>query len=704
MLREIHPAGTVALADQRQTGRWRQKESMQWVGLALVVGLALAWRLWAHERIPGGLHYDEAADGLIGKSVLDGRWRVFYPEFTGKEPFYMWLLALGEWVWGQNAEGVRLPAAFVGAATVGAAWWTARAIFTPVYGAARGVRLAWLAALSLGVSYWHFHLSRLGYRAILLPLVELLAFAALWTAISSRKRSWWIVAGLLNAAVLYTYLSARFVPMVLVAFGLYLVLFHRPALRAYARERRVALLSGGAAFVAGVAPLALYFTVNRREFFERTGQISIFQPLGAAPGKLWNGFVQSFQMISIAGSDDLKYTSPGRALFDWPLALFFYLGLALTLYQWKQPRPAFLLLWLGLMLLPAILSTEGNQPLRIGGAVPAFFVIWAVGFEAVWRWLAARLSWGWWGGLALATALLGFAAYSTHTEYFDRWGQRADLYYAFDQDYADFAHLTVRWSREHPRTVPVVVSESVQHPTMIYLEPSLEKGRWLDLNQSLILPREVFEQNPPPAVEYIGAVRYLGQFKLKAVWQEWLGKDQAAVLPQAAYGGPGGAIYRYSPKRTLTVQSLPMDVRTCGPVSFDQNITLLGYRTRQEGRTVSLDLFWQAQRATADDFRMYVHLVDRAGSSNLLGIGDANGAYSQAWRTGDVIIGHHEIKLDERATLPGRYLVEVGLYNTASLKRMSLVATSASPAPDPACTIQPDPANNQVLLTNFTLK
>ncbi len=674
------------------------------LALALVVGLSLFGRLWQNGTVPGGLHYDEAADGLIGQSILHGHWRIFYPEFSGKEPLYMLVLGLGQVIWGETTQAVRLPAAFVGAATIAASWWAFYALFRSVESQSRARRFAWLAALGLGVSYWHFHLSRLGYRAISLPLVELLAFAALWTAIRTRRFDWWVAAGLLNALILYTYLSARFAPLVLVAFGLYGLVFHRKQFLDYFKEQRRAVLVGAGVYLAGVAPMALYFVFNRRDFFDRANQVSIFQPLGEFPGKLFNSLGQVAQLISLRGSDDLKYNLPGRALFDWPLALFVYGGLLLAIWRWRRPVYGFLLIWLGVMLLPALLTTEANQPLRLGGAVPALFGLWAVGAVESWQWLSQKAKWGRWVGAVGLAGLLLFASVSTWQGYFDNWGKRPDLYYAFDQDYIDFARLTVADGRQQPGVVPVVVTESVLHPTMVFLEPTLKEARWLDLNRSLILPRELFEQNPPPAVDYFAGVRYLQNFKLPTFWEEWLRPNQLRVLPLAGYGGPGGAVYRYQPTKTLTLSDLPIQVRTCGDLNFDDNIRLLGYRMRQEGRNLQIDLFWQAQRATPDDFRMFVHLVGQAGSPDVLGIGDGNGAYSQAWRRGDVIIGHHEISLEPKVTLPGRYLLEVGLYNTTTLKRMPIRPLAASTAANCAPTLQSDPANSQALLPNFDLK
>ena len=80
--------------------------------------------------------------------------------------------------WGVNRNS---PAASP-ALTVPAIYWMTREAFSRTTLPAR-----WLAlwtALFMAFSYWHISLSRIGFRAIMLPLMAALAFGWFW-------RAWW---------------------------------------------------------------------------------------------------------------------------------------------------------------------------------------------------------------------------------------------------------------------------------------------------------------------------------------------------------------------------------------------------------------------------------------------------------------------------------------------------------------------------------
>ena len=66
------------------------------------------------------------------------------------------------------------------------------------------------------------HLSRIGLRAILLPLLLALAF---WLAAEAYRRDsvrGWLAAGLVYGAAFYTYLAARFTPLLILLLLSYL--------------------------------------------------------------------------------------------------------------------------------------------------------------------------------------------------------------------------------------------------------------------------------------------------------------------------------------------------------------------------------------------------------------------------------------------------------------------------------------------------
>ncbi len=70
---------------------WKRWE----LGALVVVTLLGAFlRLYRLDVLPPGVHYDEDVYGLQGQSIYEGHFPVFFQSYTGREPFYMHLVAL----------------------------------------------------------------------------------------------------------------------------------------------------------------------------------------------------------------------------------------------------------------------------------------------------------------------------------------------------------------------------------------------------------------------------------------------------------------------------------------------------------------------------------------------------------------------------------------------------------------------------------
>ncbi len=124
-----------------------------------------------------------------------------------------------------------------------------------------------------------------------------------------------------------------------------------------------------------------------------------------------------------------------------------------------------------------------------------------------------------------------------------------------------------------------------------------------------------------------------------------------------------------------------------GPPLFGNEIELLGYRLEPAsltpGGSVRLDLLWQAQTTPAQDYTVFIHLLDEAG--NQLGGSDSPplaGSYpTSIWSPGERILDPHTLPLP--ADLPaGDYRLALGLYHQPTGQRLSLSLPDGSPAPD----------------------
>ncbi len=115
----------------------------------------------------------------------------------------------------------------------------------------------------------------------------------------------------------------------------------------------------------------------------------------------------------------------------------------------------------------------------------------------------------------------------------------------------------------------------------------------------------------------------------------------------------------------LVVASPPASEASLTPadVRFGDAIGLSGYRAGADG----LVLRWQALAQPRADYTVFVHAID--GSGRVVAQADsqplAGDFPTGTWRAGETIIDRHPLSLP-----PGRYTIEVGLYELGSLQRL----------------------------------
>src|SRR3990170_854321 len=90
-----------------------------------------------------------------------------------------------------------------------------------------GRRVGLMTAALMAVTLWPMHLSRIGFRAVTLPLFAALGIGLTTRAWRSGSRRDWLVAGAIWGVSLYTYLAARFTPLVFLLFIVFLLIFRR---------------------------------------------------------------------------------------------------------------------------------------------------------------------------------------------------------------------------------------------------------------------------------------------------------------------------------------------------------------------------------------------------------------------------------------------------------------------------------------------
>jgi hypothetical protein len=326
----------------------------------LIVGiLLLAWglRLCCLETIPPGWRDDELIEiYTLSGEVLAGHPTFYFTGASGHEPLYHTLRAGAIALWGVNSLTNHLLPIVSGTLAVPLTYRLSRRLF--------GRKIALLAAVLMAVGFWPLMYSRFGVRHQMLVPLALAVFYFLWPAGRSspaKARVRVVAGGVALAAALYTYTASRVIPFVLLAFGLYLALCHRERFRRWWRPLLVTLLLAAAL----TAPMWFAIARGRSEAAAQgVGADARLAELAVPLRELQAGNLRpllenvwtTMGMFHATGDPEWLYNVADRPVFNLLGGALLWVGVAICLFRWRQPRYFFLLLWLGFGLAPTFIS------------------------------------------------------------------------------------------------------------------------------------------------------------------------------------------------------------------------------------------------------------------------------------------------------------------------------------------------------------
>jgi hypothetical protein len=621
----------------------------------VILWLTLFLRVWQLDTLPPGLHYDEAFNGTMAREVLRGTNRpIFFVDNFGEEPLHMYTEAVMFALIGESPWSIRLTSALYGVVFVAAVYACARAFFP------RADLLALVAAFLAATVLWSLMFDRIGIETTTLPSMLTLSAAALGFAFRRWSWRWVIGAGFLLGAMIYTYLASRlWLPAVFLWF-LYLVAFHRAVVRQHFTKwvviAAVALLT--------LAPLALFFVQNPLAFSGRSGTVFTPETYGI-------NILRTAGMFFFVGDMDPRDNLPGRAALDVILAIFFSIGLLVALARFRKPFYALLLIWLVVLCLPSALTEFAPNFRRAIGAQPATFLLCALGVE--WAWerirnsrIEARKSALPYFAYALIVASLLVSAFWNVRAYFVDWASSSGLFYSFDAGLLQLAEkLAAR-----PRDEQLCMSPNyAAHYTVMWALDGRPLSSF-DGRRALVLP------DSSRAVT-CGIITHEDQQSLAQLQNAFVGTASREQIFDAA-GQPYATLLTFAPhtRRAITPQH-PLAIRAgdfASLVGFEQTPP-----TPQRGDTIRVRLYWSADKAAADDYTVFVHLVGPMNPithSPVWAQSDkqpGDGTYpTKRWQSGAMILEDYEFKFPPEA-LPGEYKIQTGMYLLETGARVPLV-------------------------------
>lgn len=632
--------------------------------------VAAILRLYGLNNVsPPGLEHDEIANWLIDRAILEGRHAIYFTDAYGHEAGFHYLQAASIALLGDHALALRLPAAFSGLLLVAVSFALARRLF--------GEDVAIISAALLATLFWPVFYSRLGLRAISLPLVSALSAYFWWHGWRRWQRgqrvgpdtppevvpsSLWhrflrtrsfLLAGLFAGLTAHTYMAARVVPIFYLLLLPYLVAFHRQFLKDQWRD----ILSFWIVYLIVAAPLIIYLQTNPGSEF-RISEID--GPLRAMfAGDLrpvLSNSVKIFGLFGFAGDPLWRQNVARFPVYEPILATFFYLSLPLCFVNTRDIRYAFLALWLITATIPSLVTIDAPSTIRISNILPVLTIFPALlinrlgelstvigRLSTVITRFRMRL-----GLLILILYTIGLTAWAL----FYIWPMNDEVRFVWQAALNQAASFLDKSSDAGPVAIGGWTPDTMDPPTMML---SLTRD---DLSLSFFNPTSSLAI---PSAEVHQSIRIVRPTILPL--------DPLFVRLLSQWGATeevrDGFVLTEMPAQP------PIQPQFPAATLFNDELRFLGYDVVDlQTSLLEIITYWQVMQPAAGPRRLFVHMVDDAG--NLLledyALDKADARFQQHWQAGDTLLQHHSLDLEAAgpSAKTGRHLLRLGFFDPNS--------------------------------------
>jgi hypothetical protein len=393
--------------------------------------------------------------------------------------------------------------------------------------------------------------------------------------------------------------------------------------------------------------------------------------------QLLSNSVDSLRLFTSSGDVLSRYNIPGRPFLSTPMAVFFIIGLAITVW-WvitgirnrahiaKASAAFFSLAWLFIGLSPALVTGPDGSTTRVIGLLPVLYLFPAIPLAELLdsQLIPKRTS----SGLVVAVFAVVFVL--TVSDYFAIWANDPDVRVQYESSLVS-ALRYLDENAEGPAAISNTTPDRYHSPSVGLLtveDPDIAL-RWFNGQHSLIAP-----QGDESVTIFTGFAplnqdleRYFDAELLEIVPLRSTDIDR----PLSVYSTDGPSMMTRWQDVFQDEILFPSSIST--PVLIGDAAELLGYDlqtpTPTPGSEVRLATLWRVEHPI-EDAVLFTQVLGQDGLP--IAQADRLDVPSYYWSPGDVFIQLHRFNLPE-STLPGDYTMIVGLYTRSDLLRRPVI-------------------------------
>jgi 4-amino-4-deoxy-L-arabinose transferase-like glycosyltransferase len=706
------------------TPRWpgRRTEAV----ILLVILVMAAWfRFYALDTIPPGFTHDEAGHGHDAVAIAQGARPVYETVGYGREPLYDYVVAWLMPIFGENYLTLRIVSGLAGLLLIIVMhFWVRRAFDVPT---------AIATSAFLATSFWAVMVSRHALRSALLPVLFAASVYFMWQAVrpyakpQSLQRRWplisrlasYVLAGLFLGLSLTTYMAARVLPIVFIAFWLYLFVFQRKIWRDN---------WFGVFFIIGLGLIIAWpmfnYIATTPGAEQRLAQLSgpIDQLFAGNPQELFKNMLGALGMFMFYGDNLWLYNIPGRAILGLILGPMALVGVIIAAVRFKRMEYALALFWLAAGIFPSLITGVVASNLRSIAALPVVYLFVAIGLVEIMRGLERLIESHTLRTIPLVLLAVAVTVFSWNA-YFDQWAQARDVRVAYhttlfevarELDRASDLPIDVGLSSIYPNrfhdpyamelllprkdlplrwfTGSFVDMNGVPHASLIFPQPiegaqscvTVEAGQ-IECASGVTPTQSVFTSTLPagpigPAAPTSAPPNYNTTLVVQAVapidpvfadlFQRHAQKIRAVELRPDDFN-PHFDVYGFDATAALT-DALRSAAIPTGTLTFGKTVDLIGSEIRtpqvKAGQLVEVITYWRINTLTDQEMILFTHLLSGDPARPVLAQQDVLDVPSYYWLPGDAFAQVHRFTIPADAS-PGVYPLEVGFYSPADQQR-----------------------------------